>query len=143
MSEPSWSAIKRAVYERARGSCEYCRTSQDNTGQIMEVEHIDPDGGDVLDNLCLSCGNCNRSKASATLATDPQTGEQVPLFNPRTQRWTDHFEWMDEGRRVSGITPTGRATVSRFKMNRDYMIRARHRWVQAGFHPPSDPTEEA
>jgi hypothetical protein len=138
MSEPSWSTIKRTVYERAKGYCEYCKTSEDNSGQTMEVEHIDPDGGDAIANLCLSCGNCNRSKASATAASDPETGELAPLFNPRTQLWSDHFQWADEGHRILGITATGRATVVRFKMNREHMLRARHRWFLAGFHPPID-----
>lgn len=138
MNETSWSAIKRAVYVRAKGYCEYCLTSEDNTGQTMEVEHIDPNGGDVLENLCLSCGNCNRSKASAIEAPDPETNTLVSLFNPRTQVWLEHFQWRDEGRSILGITPIGRATVARFKMNREHMLRARHRWVLAGFHPPSN-----
>jgi hypothetical protein len=62
----------------------------------MEIEHIDPDGGDILENLCLSCGNCNRSKATATAAVDPATGEAVPLSNPRTQAWSEHFAWVDD-----------------------------------------------
>jgi len=138
MSELSWNAIRRAVYIRAHACCEYCRTSEDNSGQTMEIEHIDPDGGDVLQNLCLSCGNCNRSKASATSAPDPQTNEEVPLFNPRTQNWSEHFSWIDDGQRILGLTPTGRATVARLKMNREHMVRARQRWIIAGFHPPGD-----
>lgn len=139
MSEaPSWNSIKRAVYARARAYCEYCRTSEDNSGQTMEIEHISPDGGDVLDNLCLSCGNCNRSKAVATTAIDPQTGDVVSLFNPRTQIWSEHFTWSDGGQQILGLTAIGRATVDRLKMNRDHMRRARQRWVLAGFHPPKD-----
>lgn len=138
MSELSWSAVRQTVYERANGCCEYCRTCVDNTGQAMEIEHIIPGTGDALENLCLSCGNCNRSKAIATGAMDPESGVEAPLFNPRTQRWSEHFVWIDEGRRIEGLTPTGRATVSRFKMNRDHMLRARSRWITAGFHPPKD-----
>ena len=52
----------------------------------MQVDHIAPIGNDVLDNLCLSCWNCNSSKHKATLVIDPETAARVPLFNPRTQR---------------------------------------------------------
>jgi hypothetical protein len=136
MSELSWAAIKRQVYTRARGYCEYCQTTDENTGQAMHTEHIDPDGGDILDNLCLSCANCNLSKASAKNGIDPVTNLSTPLFNPRTQRWNDHFEWLDSGLRVLGLTATGRATVERLKMNRDRTIRARRRWIENKNHPP-------
>ena len=49
----------------------------------MHVEHIHPENGDDPENLCLSCPNCNLSKATATTAVDPETGQEVPLFNPR------------------------------------------------------------
>jgi hypothetical protein len=51
----------------------------------MHIEHIDPAGGDDPENLCLSCSSCNLSKAKVTTSQDDETGEIVPLFNPRTQ----------------------------------------------------------
>ncbi len=138
LAEPSWNAIRRFVFIRANGCCEYCRSCEDNTGQSMEVEHIDPNGGDVADNLCLSCGNCNRSKATVTAAADPVTSELVALFNPRQQKWSEHFQWIDESSRVEGKTAVGRATVARFKMNRLRIVNARKRWAAAGYHPPKD-----
>jgi hypothetical protein len=61
MNDLSWNATKKLAYERAQGCCEYCQTSEANIGQAMHVEHIDPASGDILDNLCLSCANCNLS----------------------------------------------------------------------------------
>jgi len=136
VSSPSWRATKRLVHERAHFCCEYCQTCQDNIGQAMHVEHIDPAGGNDPDNLCLSCSSCNQSKGKAVIALDPETGVEVALYNPRTQAWADHFTWIDNGMRVYGITPTGRATVERLKMNQDRIVRARARWVEAGLHPP-------
>lgn len=98
----------------------------------MHVEHINPAGGDYLDNLCLACPNCNLSKAAAVTAVDPDTGEEVPLFNPRNQIWSQHFAWVDNYAVIRGLAPTGRAT--RFKMNRPRIVLARKRWVQAGLH---------
>jgi hypothetical protein len=102
----------------------------------MHVEHIEPGGGDLLDNLCLSCLNCNLSKAKAITAIDSKTGEKVTLFKPRIHVWSDHFTWIDGGLRLQGITPVGRAMIERLKINQDRAVEARHRWVQDGFHPP-------
>ncbi len=75
MSELSWAAIKQLVRERADGCCEYCQTSEENSGQTMQVDHINPMGGDALDNLCLSCWSCNNHKHKAIFAIDPVTGQ--------------------------------------------------------------------
>jgi HNH endonuclease len=58
------------------------------------VDHViaDKHGGQtVLDNLALSCTLCNRRKGSDIGSLDSETGSLVPLFNPRTQKWADHF----------------------------------------------------
>jgi hypothetical protein len=46
---------------------------------------------------------------------DPNTGEMVPLFHPRRDRWTDHFMFRRD--LIEGITPVGRATVRVLVMN--------------------------
>ncbi len=134
-AKPSRQKLRKIVYERAGGCCEYCQTCEVNIGQAMHLEHIIPSGGDRLENLCLACPNCNLSKATAVTAIDPETDEVVPLFNPRTQMWDEHFEWVDDYAQVGGMTPIGRATVQCLKMNRPRMILTRRRWVQAGLHP--------
>lgn len=135
MAELSWQTIREMVRIRAEGRCEYCLTAEINMGQSLHIEHIHPDGGETLDNLCLACPNCNLSKAAATTAVDPHTNTEVPLFNPREQQWTDHFSWTENFSHISGVTPVGRATVVRLKMNRPRIVLARQRWVQAGLHP--------
>ena len=137
MSELSWTAIVRLVHERARQCCEYCQTSQATIGQAMHVEHIDPRGSNDPDNLCLACPTCNLSKATATAAPDPETKEAVALFNARTQDWHEHFRWIDGARRIQGLTPTGRATVERLRMNQARVVVARALWVKANCHPPT------
>lgn len=136
MNSLSWAEKVRLVHERAAFQCEYCQTGQRVTGQAMHVEHINPAGGNDLDNLCLSCASCNLSKAQAVSAPDSETGEVVPLFNPRTQVWSVHFEWIQNGTMLRGLTPTGRATVVRLQMNLSRIVNARKVWVRAGEHPP-------
>ena len=93
MNDRSWTEIVRIVHQRANYCCEYCQTCQKVCGQAMHVEHINPEGGNDLDNLCLACATCNLGKAKATRAHDPLTDEELPLFNPRQQLWAVHFEW--------------------------------------------------
>lgn len=136
MNDLSWAEKVRRVHQRANFRCEYCQTSQHATGQAMHVGHIIPDGGDGLSNLCLACPTCNLSKARATSALDPETEDEVALFNPHQQKWSDHFEWRDDGRVVSVKTSMGRATVSRLKMNQLRVLESRNIWILAGIHPP-------
>ncbi len=132
MPDPAWEAIRERVYQRANGCCEYCRTCEANTGQTMQVDHIDPDGEDALDNLCLACWNCNNHKRQAIEADDPKTGEVVLLFNPRKDIWAEHFEWGEGALLILGRTASGRATVERLKMNRPALVVARLRWSAGG-----------
>ena len=97
MAKISWLETARHVHQRANFRCEYCQTPQLATGQAMHVEHIIPDTRDDLINLCLACPSCNLSKARATSAPDPISNDVVPLFNPRQQQWSDHYEWRDDG----------------------------------------------
>lgn len=102
----------------------------------MHVEHIIPNAGNEPENLCLSCSSCNLSKATFTAGVDAETGVEAPLFNPRIQNWSEHFEWIDSGLRLRGKTAVGRVTVTRLKMNHQRLIRARRNWIIAGNHPP-------
>lgn len=136
MNDLSWAATVRLVHERAHYYCEYCQTNQCVIGQAMHVEHIHPDGGDAPENLCLSCPACNYSKARVVHALDPETGEVVALFNPRTQTWAEHFQWDKTGQIILAKTSVARATIIRLKMNIPRIVEAREVWVSAGVHPP-------
>ena len=57
----------------------------------------------------------------------------VSLFNPRQQRWNDHFTL--EGVRILPLSPHGRVTVSLLKMNAIERIRERRLLVELGVYP--------
>jgi hypothetical protein len=100
-------------------------------------------GSDEVDNLALACHRCNERHYNFTAGTDPQTQQEVPLFNPRQQQWSDHFIWTADGLKIVGITPIGRATSARFDINDEThdegaIQDARWFWVQGGWHPPAD-----
>lgn len=132
-------AIQRAVIERAENRCEYCQSHADYATETFAVEHIRPrsrGGTNELDNLALSCSGCNGRKYIKTEAPDPADGAMVPLFNPREDRWQDHFCWSDDYLRIVGITPTGRATIEALQMNRPGLVNMRQLLYAIGKHPP-------
>lgn len=134
--------VGRRVREAARHRCGYCLSPQRLVMARLEIEHILPvsRGGPTEEwNLWLSCPLCNRHKADRVSAADPESGQQVPLFNPRAQKWAEHFRWSPDGIRVIGLTPTGRATVAALHLDDDPdALVVRTYWVLAGWHPPGD-----
>ena len=84
----------------------------------------------------MVCTRCNQFKGSKTHAVDPQTGEAVPLFNPRAQVWAEHFVWGGDETEITGRTACGRATVKALRLNRELAVLARRRWVSVGWHSP-------
>ena len=133
--------LRTRVTERARGRCEYCLTQEEVIGADMDVDHVIPEalqGPTEAANLCLACSRCNEYKGNRVAGSDPTTGEAVALFHPRKQRWNEHFAWEEQGTVIAGLTPTGRATIRGLHLNRQSLVRARARWVEAGWHPPKD-----
>ena len=87
-------ALRQTVAERSGCRCSYCQTAESITGALFTVDHIVPEslgGHTTLDNLCLACWSCNLIKGDRIVATDPETGATVRLFNPNTQEWHEHF----------------------------------------------------
>jgi hypothetical protein len=142
MSRPYISVqLTAQVLADAGHRCGYCRTDERFTGSPLSIEHILPiaaGGPTERENLWRSCRECNERKGAQVQATDPESGEVVDLYNPRTQRWGDHFRWSEDGLLVIGLTAVGRATVAAIDLNRPHQIVARQRWVIVGWHPPSD-----
>jgi hypothetical protein len=106
------------VRRRADDRCEYCLLPQAHSELTHHIEHIvakQHGGRDDVDNLALACHRCNLRKGPNLTGVDPLSGELVPLFHPRRERWAEHFLW--RGVRIIGITPTGRATVHVPAMN--------------------------
>ena len=133
------TAIRAQLRDVDDSRCAYCQTSEANTGQMLTFAHIIPesqDGPTIFENLCLACRRCNQYKGAATTGFDPLTGDSVPLFNPRTQHWEEHFAWNDPGDHLVGLTAIGRATIIALNMNNEAIVTARRRWISVGWHPP-------
>lgn len=130
---------RQTVAQRAYDCCEYCQSQARFSSDPFSIEHIIPrsrGGADDIDNLALSCQGCNSRKYTNIEAIDPATGQRVPLFHPRQQRWNDHFAWSADYTLVIGLTPTGRATVDKLRLNRSGLVNLRRVLQAAGSHPP-------
>lgn len=80
------AALRRQVRERARERCEYCLLAEVQAFFPHEPDHIISQkhgGKTVLENLALSCFDCNRFKGSDIASVDPSSKTLTPLFNPR------------------------------------------------------------
>jgi HNH endonuclease len=134
--------LERRVWASSRERCGYCLSPRHLVMARLEIEHIIPrsrGGATEESNLWLGCPLCNRAKGDQVEAVDPTTRTSVPLFNPRTQKWAEHFCWSRDGLRVIGLTPTGRATVVALNLSDDSdRLLVRSFWVQVGWHPPKD-----
>jgi hypothetical protein len=131
------SAIRLEVIERADGQCEFCLLHQDDAETPHQIDHliaIKHGGRTIAENLALACQLCNRHKGSDLTAIDPEGSAIVPLFNPRAQKWEDHFGL--QGARIVGLTPSGRATVILLRLNGEDRLIDRNALAAAGRYPP-------
>jgi hypothetical protein len=75
----------------------------------------------------------NRFKGSDIASLDPTNGSLVRLFNPRTDRWEDHFQM--EGGRICALTATARAMERLLKLNLPARVEIRETLKRAGRRP--------
>jgi len=131
------AALRRQVTERAHGCCEYCLTTADDRPIDFAVDHIIAEkhgGATHADNLCLSCYWCNSYKGSDISSVDWDHEEAiVPLFNPRRQVWSAHFQV--DGVTIKPLTPTGRVTVFLLHLNAPERLKERAVLAALGTFP--------
>jgi len=128
--------LRQAVLERAGNCCEYCLKSQQDSRFTFHIEHIiaEKHGGKTkLDNLGLSCPQCNAFKGSDVGSYDRKTGLLTPLFNPRKQNWSDHFQLNSV--LIKPLTAQGRVTVRLLQLNRPEHLVERALLIRLGRYP--------
>ena len=129
-------SLRRIVYERAGGRCEYCRLHERDDATPFQVDHIvaRKHGGDTTEsNLCLCCLACNAFNSANIAGLDPETGELHPLFHLRSDEWSEHFEW--RGPLLLGRTPVGRTTIEVLDINRSDRLEHRRLLIELGRFP--------
>ncbi len=128
---------RQIIRELAGNCCEYCRVSQDDYLAKFQIDHIIPvkhNGSDDIDNLCLACLKCNGFKGPNVAALDPATGEATKLYDPRHQKWDEHFH-INPDATLSGISPEGRATIVVLRINEENRVKQRRTAMILGEYP--------
>lgn len=129
--------LARRVRRRARYRCEYCRLPQSAVPNRHQVDHIiaeQHEGDDDPANLALACMHCNRHKGPNIAGRDPVTRELTRLFDPRRDRWRQHFAW--QGAILVGLSAIGRTTVQVLAINDDVLVKVRTALIAEGRFPP-------
>ena len=119
------AAQKRVVAERAGGCCEYCLSPLTYSTDPFAIEHVTPravGGSNANDNLAFSCLGCNGYKFTSVEKVDPITKQIAPFYHPRRHEWSNHFAWNEDLTLLVGLTPTGRATIERLRLNREGVV---------------------
>jgi hypothetical protein len=130
------TGLRRAVRMRANDRCEYCLLHEDDNFLSHEVDHVIAEkhrGETQLDNLCLSCFDCNRNKGSDIASIDIETNALTPLFNPRLDQWTEHFRLGEAF--IEALTPVGRVTVYLLRLNSDEQLLKRAELIELNRYP--------
>ncbi|MEO8497167.1 MAG: HNH endonuclease signature motif containing protein [Planctomycetota bacterium] len=129
--------LRRIVESRARNLCEYCLIHAEDTFYGCQVDHIvsEKHGGPTeVENLAFACAFCNRSKGTDVGSIAPSTGEFTRFFNPRTDRWSDHFEL--KGIAIEPLTPIGETTARILGFNEPERMLEREMISNVGRYPP-------
>ncbi len=130
--------LRRLVWRRAQGRCEYCQRRQEFSRVPFEIDHViarKHGGATAAGNLALTCFFCNNYKGPNIAGIDPRDGAIVRLFHPRRHKWGRHFRW--DGPRLVGRTSIGRATVAVLNINESDAVATRAALIAAGLFPPT------
>jgi hypothetical protein len=128
--------VRRQVAARADFLCEYCLISEEDTYFGCEVEHIislKHGGSSEIENLAYACVPCNRHKGSDVGSFSHQHGTFSRFFNPRTDRWPDHFLLDDY--HIVPLTIIGQVTQAILEFNNSERHLERRALIMVGRYP--------
>jgi hypothetical protein len=130
--------MREAVRLRANDRCEYCQLPVEASADGLVLDHVIRScagGESALANLAWSCPSCNARKRASTHAVDPASKVLTRSFDPRNERWRDHFAWTSDLMRIEPLTATGRATVGMLDLNRQQILWLRGMMLRVGLSP--------
>lgn len=136
MADDLSQSLRREVAKRAGWRCEYCRMPESELFAGCEVDHIisRKHGGLTHSaNLALSCERCNRAKGTDVASVSGKGGQLVRLFNPRIDRWEEHFRLEDAT--IRALTDIGEITVRLLRFNAPDRVLQRRVLQQIGTYP--------
>ncbi len=133
--------LRRLVKNRAQFLCEYCLIHEDDSALGSQVDHIisEKHGGETsAQNLASTCTYCNLRKGSDIASVIPGTHEVVPFYNPRRDKWRDHFALAPDGITITTKTGSGEATSRILGFNDPERLEEREILRDIGRYPTDE-----
>ncbi len=127
--------LRQTIADRAKSLCEYCLIAEEDTFYGCEVDHIislKHGGPSEPGNLAYACALCNRAKGS-DVGSVSTSGEFTRFFNPRTDRWAEHFRL--EYAAISPLTTVGEVTARILGFNVSARLHERKEMIRFGKYP--------
>ena len=127
--------LRQTIADRAKQLCEYCLIAEADTFYGCQVDHIisvKHGGSSELHNLAYACAPCNRAKGS-DVGSIASSGEFTRFYNPRTDRWAEHFRL--SGATIEWLTPIGEVTARIFGFNDSVRLHEREEMIRFGKYP--------
>jgi hypothetical protein len=135
MADPVSKELRKRVAKRAGYLCEYCLIAEADTFLGCEVDHIislKHGGKTEPANLAYACTYCNRYKGT-DIASLTESGALIRLYNPRNDRWKDHFRL--ETHQILPVSNIGEVTIKMLRMNRMESVLEREALHAVGRFP--------
>ncbi|HEY1083898.1 MAG TPA: HNH endonuclease signature motif containing protein [Prosthecobacter sp.] len=127
------ATLRQRVWERASGLCELCLLHEHDDWLSFQIDHLisrKHGGRSVFSNLAL---DCNLAKGSDLGSLTSKSGMLIPFFNPRKDRWADHFRL--NGARIIPLSDTGEVTSRILAFNSTKRLLKRREVAMAGRYP--------
>jgi hypothetical protein len=127
--------LRQTIADRAKLLCEYCLIAEADTFYGCEVDHIislKQGGSSDPANLAYACAPCNRAKGS-DVGSISASGEFTRFFNPRTDRWAEHFRL--EQATISPLTEIGEVTARILGFDDSARLHEREERIRFGKYP--------
>ncbi len=132
-------ALRQFVTDRAYHVCEYCLVHEDDVYHGCEVDHIQAvkhGGLTVAENLAYACFHCNRHKGSDLGSVSHRSGELLRFYNPRVDRWNDHFSWSEWI--IDPVTDIGEVTARLLEFNHPERAAFRKLLAETARYPTTE-----
>lgn len=125
--------LRRLVEARAEGLCEYCLIQSADTFVGCQVDHVISQkhgGPTTANNLAHASAFCNVAKGSDIGSLASSTHEFTRLFDPRRDKWSEHFAL--RGAAIVPLTPIGEVTARLLRFNDADRLLEREALQRAG-----------
>ena len=133
--------LRQTIADRANLLCEYCLIAEAVTFYGCEVDHIislKHGGSSEPQNLAYACALCNRAKGSE-VGSVSTSGEFTRFFNPRTDRWAEHFRL--DAAAIRPLTIVGEVTARILEFNDSARLHEREEMIRFGKYPSEAASE--